>query len=262
MADLLVTVVVPAYNAAATIAETLESVAAMQVSEVETLVVDDASTDDTAAIVAAAAGRLPNLRMVRLPHNGGLSGARNAGIREARGAILGFLDADDLYARDFVPRCLTAFVAEAAAAAIIVGVEVFACDRPIHQRQLAAVQNTMACNLLVRREVCELIGGFPEGPAFRGKVGGEDAPFRQILRRHFREGHVPRPLLRHRFRRGGHLDYFLSRSRVDGERLLLLEQAPEERDGSLAAAIRRHDEAFQRRLLAAHRLTKPQNIGA
>lgn len=86
-----VSVVIPAYNAAWCVGRAIESVLAQQFRDFELLVVDDGSTDGTAAVLARYGDAI---RVVRQP-NGGLSNARNAGIRESRGEFVAFLDADD-----------------------------------------------------------------------------------------------------------------------------------------------------------------------
>lgn len=87
----VVSVVIPAYNAAWCVRKAIDSVLAQEFREFELLVVDDGSTDDTAAVLALYGDAI---RVVR-QRNGGLSNARNAGIRESRGEFVAFLDADD-----------------------------------------------------------------------------------------------------------------------------------------------------------------------
>jgi glycosyltransferase involved in cell wall biosynthesis len=86
-----VSVVIPAYNAAAFLAETLASVFAQTLPPVEIIVVDDGSSDDTAH-VARDLGATVISRA-----NGGISAARNTGVRAARGEYVAFLDSDDLW---------------------------------------------------------------------------------------------------------------------------------------------------------------------
>jgi len=88
-----VTVVIPAYNAERFIADTLRSVQSQTFRDFEVVVVDDGSTDRTAAIVDAFG---PPVQRVH-QRNGGVSRARNAGIGSARGRFIAFLDADDLW---------------------------------------------------------------------------------------------------------------------------------------------------------------------
>ena len=87
-----VSVVIAAYNAAATLGETLRSVRAQACADVEVVVVDDGSTDATRAMLEAEGAR------VRAFHqeNAGIGAARNRGMREARGAFIALIDADDV----------------------------------------------------------------------------------------------------------------------------------------------------------------------
>ena len=89
-----VSVVIPAYNAGRWLAETIGSVLGQSLGDFELLVVDDASTDDTAAVAVGIADS--RLRLIRQPQNMGVAAARNAGIEAARGEFIAFLDADDI----------------------------------------------------------------------------------------------------------------------------------------------------------------------
>ncbi len=93
----LVSVVMPVFNAEASVAAALASALAQTEARVEVLVVDDASTDATAAIVDDAARRDPRVRLRHLARNAGPAAARNRGMAEARGAWVALLDADDSY---------------------------------------------------------------------------------------------------------------------------------------------------------------------
>lgn len=89
----LVTVLIPAYNAANTIERALDSALMQDYEPMEVVVVNDASTDATADIVARYQGR--NVRLLSLQENVGVCGAMNAGIASAAGEFIAFLDADD-----------------------------------------------------------------------------------------------------------------------------------------------------------------------
>ena len=86
-----VSVVIPAYNAAWCVRKAIDSVLAQDFRDFEVIVVDDGSTDDTASVLSAYGDAI---RVVRQT-NGGLSNARNTGIRESGGEFVAFLDADD-----------------------------------------------------------------------------------------------------------------------------------------------------------------------
>lgn len=112
----LISVVIPARNAADTISETLDCLAVQAITDWEVIVVDDRSTDHTAAIVTARADADPRIRMIAGPGIGA-SAARNAGLGEARGRWLLFLDSDDWIAPDYFERMLAALDAAPGAVA-------------------------------------------------------------------------------------------------------------------------------------------------
>jgi glycosyltransferase involved in cell wall biosynthesis len=89
-----VTVIIPTYNRAHFLTAALDSVLAQEYPDLEIIVADDGSTDNTAEVVArygAAVTFLP------LPHRGQPAAPRNAGLRVASGEYIGFLDSDDLF---------------------------------------------------------------------------------------------------------------------------------------------------------------------
>ena len=94
MSEPRVSVVIPAYNAADYLGETLESVLAQDCGELEVLVVDDGSTDGTADVVDALDD--PRLRCIRLDPSGGPSRPRNRGVEAARAPWVALFDSDDL----------------------------------------------------------------------------------------------------------------------------------------------------------------------
>jgi teichuronic acid biosynthesis glycosyltransferase TuaG len=106
-----VSIVLPAWNAAATLAEAIASVQAQDGPDWELIVVDDGSTDATGRVAAAAARRDGRIRVVRLGARGGAAAARNQGLLLARARRVAFLDADDLW----LPGKLSAQVAHLAA---------------------------------------------------------------------------------------------------------------------------------------------------
>jgi glycosyltransferase involved in cell wall biosynthesis len=92
----LVTVIVPAYNAQGTIAHTLQSACGQTYRSLEIIVVDDGSTDDTAAIAREFARHDARVLLVQQP-NGGVAAARNRALSLAQGKYIAPLDADDLW---------------------------------------------------------------------------------------------------------------------------------------------------------------------
>jgi glycosyltransferase involved in cell wall biosynthesis len=92
----LVSVIVPAFDAAASIRQTLNSVLAQTYQEIEVIVVDDGSSDATSAIVEEFVARDPRFHLIR-QSNAGVGAARNTAIRKARGKYVAPLDADDYW---------------------------------------------------------------------------------------------------------------------------------------------------------------------
>ncbi len=88
-----VSVVIPTYNRAALLPRAIRSVLSQTFPDIECIVVDDGSTDHTAALVEGFQD--PRLRFLRLSVNRGVGHARNVGIQSARGELIAFLDSDD-----------------------------------------------------------------------------------------------------------------------------------------------------------------------
>lgn len=93
----LVCICVPTYNAAATLAATLESILAQTYRDISVLVVDNASTDDTAGIARAFAARDPRLQLVSHAENVGAEGNFDRCLALARGAYTAIFHSDDIY---------------------------------------------------------------------------------------------------------------------------------------------------------------------
>jgi len=102
-----VSVVVAAFNCAGFVNRAIGSALAQEGVSIEVLVVDDASTDDTAAAVAAVAAGDPRLKLIALEKNGGPAVARNAGFAAARGEWVAVLDADDAFEPDRLRRLVS-----------------------------------------------------------------------------------------------------------------------------------------------------------
>lgn len=88
-----VSVIIPSYNRARTLERAVNSILFQSYSDLEVIVVDDGSTDDTERLVRAIAD--PRVRYLRLGGNSGACRARNAGLKMARGAYIAFQDSDD-----------------------------------------------------------------------------------------------------------------------------------------------------------------------
>lgn len=164
-----VSVVIPAFNQAAFLTDALRSVQVQEGVDVEIIVIDDGSHDDTPRIAAA----FPEVRLIR-QHNRGVSAARNMGLHCARGRYVVFLDGDDL----LDPGALTAGIACFAAhpeAGFVFGyfrrvdtagahIAFNAAKPPMPNLYAAFLQRNfiqITC-LMLRREILLMLGGFDE----------------------------------------------------------------------------------------------------
>jgi glycosyltransferase involved in cell wall biosynthesis len=174
---LAVTVVIPAYDSAALIEQAIRSVRLQTRPPAEILVVDDGSTDDTAAVAERAGATV--IRQA----NAGPGAARNAGVRAASSPLVAFLDADDWYTADKLEKSVRSLdelsaVAVCTDAWIVVDGHVVACknDRYVVPAVLTLERllqgNPIVCStMVVRRDAVLAAGGFDED---RALVATED----------------------------------------------------------------------------------------
>ena len=158
----VVSVIIPVYNGERYFVAALESIVVPDSIAVEVIVVDDGSTDGSAAI---AAGRSPSVRLIRQEH-GGLPRARNRGLAEARGSLIAFLDADDLWSPDKLTLQLAA-VGRHPDVAIVLGRtrRMWAAAPASGTGELAYGEPELALSFgsgLVRRSVFDAVGHFDE----------------------------------------------------------------------------------------------------
>lgn len=99
-----VTVLVGAYNSAATLERALESILAQTLSELELLAIDDGSVDDSLRVIETVAAQDERVRPLPMGRNVGIARSLNVGIREARAPFVAVLDADDVAAPERLER--------------------------------------------------------------------------------------------------------------------------------------------------------------
>ena len=152
-------VIIPCRNAAPYLAATLASARTQSHPPDEIIVIDDGSTDASAAIAAA----VPGVRLYRQPPLG-IGAARNAGLERAGGTLIAFLDADDLWPRDSLQCRLRALAAEPALDGVCGQVEQFLSPELAGQAIFAVPAQAMLARLagamLLRRRVFDRVGRF------------------------------------------------------------------------------------------------------
>ena len=113
--------IVPVFNGERYLEEAINSMLAQEYPDMEVLIVDDGSTDDTAAIARSYGGRI----RYRYQPNAGLSAARNTGIRETSGDLIAFLDADDVWSEEKIVTQIRYLNAHPAVDAVFAHMESF-----------------------------------------------------------------------------------------------------------------------------------------
>jgi len=131
----LVSVVMPVFNTEKYLAEAIESILAQTFSDFEFIIVDDASSDGSLAIIRSYAQRDPRIRLIDLPENRGECQARGAGLAQARGEFLVGHDSDDLCMPDRLDKQARFLQSNPAVGAVGVHAHVVSEDmQPMHDR--------------------------------------------------------------------------------------------------------------------------------
>jgi len=168
-------IIIPFYNMARWLPQTLSSALSQTHGNIEVIVVDDGSTEPSSVAMVASLEREGVVRVVRKA-NGGLGSARNAGIAAARGRWVVPLDADDLLDRTFVAKALAAAAAPGVSSrplAFVTSLVAAFPERPEHapwiwiplglERDMLAASNVASCCVaLIDREAALAVGGYDQ----------------------------------------------------------------------------------------------------
>lgn len=236
--DSLVSIIIPVYNVAPYLQEALDSVVHQTYSNMEIIIIDDGSMDSSGAISDEYAEKDPRIHVIH-QENKGLSNARNAGLDQAAGEYIAFLDPDDAFDTTFIEELKTAIDCEPADLAIgkyTIHYTTGKMHRKVNDHAEPRIQagtydrlgmlqaladgavNVSVWNKLYRRELWEKIR-FPEGHVFED----QETAYR-IMDECGRTVIVDNPLYFHRKRRGSITrtvsrkivsDRILAASRVD-----------------------------------------------
>ena len=202
---------IPAYNAATTLRATLASVRAQTYPNFEIVVVDDGSTDSTAALARAEAEIDPRIRVLTV-ENGGVAAARNIGIAASSGAFVAPIDFDDLWHPEKIARQMavmrtgghrmgyvyTRYRRIDPADQIIHNGPAWSCSGAVFLRMLMTNLVGNGSSLLIRRLAIEEIGGYEPNCAGRERRGSEDYLAQVLMARTWRVGVVPEYLTGYR----------------------------------------------------------------
>jgi len=200
--DAPVSVVIPCYNGARYLGEAVRSVLDQDYEPLEILVVDDGSTDSSVEVARSFGERVHSISRPHL----GASAARNHGIEHARGDMLAFLDADDLWTKGRLRLQLAAFERDPKIDIVIGHTEQFASpDMPESERagfrfDPAPTAARLSGALLVRRAAFDRVGGFaPQwetGEFIDWYLRAEELGLKAVM--------LPQVVLRRRLHRANH----------------------------------------------------------
>lgn len=200
-----ISVIIPTYNYGRFIAAAVESALGQTLAPAEVIIVDDGSADTTAEAVARFGGRVRYIRQ----ENAGVCRARNRGVKESRGELIAFLDADDIWEPTKLEKQAAIFAADKATGLVHCGMREFDSEtgRTI-ALHLEGGEGRVAEELLlwekpviigpggtimVTREAFDVAGGFDE----RLRCG-EDWDFCYRVARRYKVGFVREPLVNYR----------------------------------------------------------------
>ncbi|USZ13887.1 glycosyltransferase family 2 protein [Moraxella sp. FZFQ2102] len=170
-------VIIPCYNAADTLDRTVVSVLNQSACQ-RIILVNDGSTDDTAARIDALAKQYDNIIAHHLPANSGVAFARNFGALCSSAELIAFIDADDAYengALDVVPSIFALMPNLSLLRLKLRAIDLPAryADHPDLGKAWDILQMTVGGNMIFRRALFLGCGGFPTDTLFRS-LGGED----------------------------------------------------------------------------------------
>lgn len=202
MASPTISVIIPLYNKEREIEGTIRSVLAQRLQPLEIVVVNDGSTDRSAALVEAISS--PLIRLVRQP-NAGECAARNRAIAESRGELLALLDADDEWEEGFLEEIASLYREfpgcgiYSTAFRVVSHDGIFPAPTPTRRgivenffRDSAHRYVSIPSASAIPREVIDRVGGFPDGM----KMGGDLYMWIKIARR-YPVCFSPQPLCRY-----------------------------------------------------------------
>lgn len=163
----LVSIIIPCYNVAETILETLKSACDQTYKKIEIIIVDDGSTDNLELVLQSTISDNGNIKFFRQEVNRGLPATRNVGFLQSSGQYLVFLDGDDLLDPSFVEECCDAFINHTDVSLVYTNVMLFEAENrlfklPKYSYSRLLLQNCIVATAMIKRENFEHVGLYDE----------------------------------------------------------------------------------------------------
>ncbi|MFM1920862.1 MAG: hypothetical protein RLZZ303_2496 [Candidatus Hydrogenedentota bacterium] len=206
-----VSIIMPAFNAASCIGESVASVQAQTFADWELIIIDDGSDDDTDSIALEFSRHDSRIRVLPQEVNSGLPArVRNRGFATARGSLIALLDSDDIWLPDKLEKQVALLDATPQAGAVCCLYSVFGDEEratianrllnhelqsPVRRHEMLRYCAFQTSTVLFRREVLDTLGPMNENPALRSV---EDYEFFIRMVHHFRVDRIPEQLVQYR----------------------------------------------------------------
>ncbi|MEG0938214.1 MAG: glycosyltransferase family A protein [Comamonas sp.] len=256
--------IIPVYNGQDHLERAVHSVLSQNHVDMEVLLIDDFSPQQQARDCAAALAHSDRrVRTFFLPDNGGQSRARNLGAVLARAPLLSFLDQDDEHAQDWYGQASQLMQQHPDTGALSGEAQVV--DLPPRlgiqegDLRIKGLSHVFITNLICRRSVFLASGGFPMAEHWRTHAAGEDGHFRALFSKHWKGLRCNIPALIHHAREGGATVYFLDRSRVENNRVVV-ELNDWETSGTFQQAADQHIQAVDAAMQEIRLCLNPSSI--
>ncbi len=210
----LISVIIPVYNNAYFIAQALDSVLSQSITDIEVIVVDDGSTDESASIVQSYAVRDQRLKYIHQV-NQGVAVSRNTGIKQSSGEFIAFIDGDDVWLPDHLKDLLHVMqgheeigLAHANITTISESGEILRTlkrptellsgniFKPLLLRDIFVILSTV----MIRRQCCDKVGLFDEALT---RLGSEDRDLWLRITFEFKARYVDRIITHYRINSNG-----------------------------------------------------------
>ncbi|MEA5466982.1 glycosyltransferase family 2 protein [Leptothoe sp. PORK10 BA2] len=210
--NLLVSIVIPAYNAAKFLSEVIQSVLNQSYQNWELLVIDDGSTDNTAELVSKYSKKDSRVRLIS-KENGGVSVARNLGAQLAEGELIAFLDSDDLWLPDKISAHVNYMSSHPQVGVSFARVELIETNGKTTNKLTDNITDTLqpqdlfysnptvtTSNLVIRKSVFQALNGFDESMQYNEDI---DLLFRLAIQDKWKIKGIDQVLVQYRLHSSG-----------------------------------------------------------